>query len=241
MKRRALLATLGSGLTIASGCLGLAADAGDAPGDTRDANDTTTIGSGDGATGDTTPGGESGGCPSFDDDADETVCFGSVDESTPVFLEPSSREFEVEPADAKADSVSFTLHNRSGGTVEFNPAGWHLWRETVDGWTDVAPDATYLPLRELEPGGSYTWTLSTVTHPTENNDDDRQHVAVDADLSPGRHAFQVTASYATTVDHGSPDETVTHEAERRTAVECVATFEYDEPTQTVIDAFAGEG
>ena len=85
MKRRALLATLGSGLTIASGCLGLAADAGDAPGDTSDANDTTTIGSGDGASGSTTPGGESGGCPSFDDDADETVCFGSVDESTPVF------------------------------------------------------------------------------------------------------------------------------------------------------------
>ncbi|WP_327053758.1 hypothetical protein [Halomicrococcus gelatinilyticus] len=238
MKRRALLATLGSGITLVSGCLGLVADAGDAPGDSSGANGTTTGGSGDGATGSATPGGESGGCPSFSEGADETVCFRSVDSSTPVFLEPSSRTFAVEPADAKPDAVSFTLHNRSGGTVEFNPAGWRLRRESDDGWTHVAPDATYLPRSELEAGATHTWTLSTATYPTAN-DDDRQHVAVDADLSPGRYAFQVTASSATTViDHGGPDQTVTHEAERRTVVECIATFEYDEPTQMVIAPFA---
>ncbi|QLG27797.1 hypothetical protein HUG10_09640 [Halorarum halophilum] len=111
-------------------------------------------------------------------------CYHRATAETPVFVHPSAEEVELD------GTVELSLVNRSDGSVFFGPYYWTVWREDDDGWTNVDPrDAVEDLGAEIEPGGTYTWTV-----PVEVGDggaDTAHRAAGGVDFEPGLHCFGV--------------------------------------------------
>lgn len=215
MKRRTVLATLGSS-ALAAGCLGRSG----APG-ADDGTDTDTTDPGtDGTTGETpTDGTPTDGslpiepvadvdCPA-QEGADRTVCWPHEDggdanvwlSGSGVVLEPA--------ADGEVGTLTFTLHNVAGESFGLNPYDWRIDRQTASGWEHVAPDVHIEPWTHVESGGTYEWVLSQQQHAAPGSETTQTVVQ---DLDAGTHAFTVSGIL------GGDDETA---GER---VTCTALF-----------------
>lgn len=198
MQRRTLLATVGTVLG-STGCL----STDDPPANTPSGDDTVTSTDEPTVTTDErTPGVDVPDatdvfdgfeCPSFDDAADQSVCYHTAtDEAVVLTAEPEV--FDPYGGDDNVETLSFGLYNRSAWTFGVNPYDWSLHRFEGDGeWTKVAPDG---PIREplylLDPGETYRWKIPSHSGPTPNDDNVRY---LDVSLSPGVYAFSVTGSY----------------------------------------------
>lgn len=216
MRRRAVLGTL-TALTVGlAGCSGggPGPGAGGGSADTDEPTDTATEEPTDTPDERTPQAPESrfdgDPCPSFDGAADGTVCFHELGNgSAPVSLEPSAELFEPSPGDGSVETVTFTLHNRSGEAVGLNPYDWSVHRRTDGGWERVAPDAIPEPWLRLQDGQNFEWRLAVEQHPT--TDGERTQFPV-VDLADGVYAFAVTVAGESGPNSG-----------HRT--ECVALFE----------------
>jgi len=217
MKRRTVLATLGTATVATAGCL---SDAGDRQTETDepspDGTETDEPGT-DGSNGTPTPGDGTGTplgdpfsdmtCPSFTENTDRTGCWPTADAAdNPIYMDASTAVFEPSTGD---DSVEFVLHNESDESFGLNPHAWAIKRRTENGWEHVAPEEWVEPWYTVESGQTYTWRLS-MTERTQAMAE--RTMAVTEDLDDGTYAFQITGI----ADEGSEDS-------RR--VEIVAVFE----------------
>jgi hypothetical protein len=197
MRRRTVLALLGSSVATA-GCAGrfsppVASAADESPSTNDD---------------------DAGDCPSFERDADRTVC-----ERTPgtVSLVSEASVFRIDPDDDAVESFRLTLSNDADTAFAFGPTDWTLYRWTdrpdePAQWTVVESGPPNLLLGVVDPGGSYDYLLSPAARPSAK-DDARTVVA---DLEPGRYAFALAGGLrADGADGGG---------ESGPLVECVATF-----------------
>jgi len=213
MRRRALLATLGTATALTAGCLNRSnggdpdeTTTDDTPsGDPTTRTDRTTTGT------PADPDSRFAGveCPSFED-TDRTVCFHTPGNgSSKVSVEPSTQVFAPATGDGTVETVTFVLHNRSGGTFGLNPHAWSLYRRTDDGWAFVAPDVYVEPWHTIEAGGTYTWHLSAQEHSAPMSED---ATAIVRDLAEGTYAFQITGAGGDGPESG-------------TSYECIALFD----------------
>jgi hypothetical protein len=185
MRRRTLLSALGStAVGAGAGCVGRLTPPIAERGRARDGPDD---------------------CPSFDDDADRTVCEPTGE--PPAFV-PERDVLRVDPDDDAVETLRITLRNEADTEFSFGPHGWALHRRDGEAGRcrQVERGSTALLLAVVEPGGTVAYSLAPAPHPTPN-DDVRSVVAP---LSPGRHAFAVAGS----LDEGDDS----------TRVECVARF-----------------
>lgn len=197
MKRRAVLASLGTLSVALAGCT-------DSTGTPGSGTDTTTTDPGpgtgtvtdtatptptpDGGTVDSRFAGEP--CPGLGTNADSTVCWHTADPATArQYLEPEVELFEPSTGDGSVETVTFVLHNQSGGGIGFNPYAWSVHRQTDDGWEYVAPEMFPEPWFQLEDGQTYTWVFSVEEHPTPQADRTRYPMV---DLEDGTYAFEIT-------------------------------------------------
>ncbi|WP_336002001.1 hypothetical protein [Halorientalis halophila] len=216
MKRRTVLAAFGTATVATAGCL-------DRSGNGSTPTDTDGPGTGGGtetpagtATDEirspTAPSGRFDGeeCPTFSDSVDRTVCFHALETgSTEVWVEPDRELFEPTTDDDTVETITFTLHNQSGGSFGLNPYAWSIKRRTADGWEHVAPEEYVEPWYTLPDGETYNWRLSVETHPSGERE---EQMTLVEDLESGIYAFAIT---------GSPGG----EAGGSTRFECVALFE----------------
>lgn len=216
MRRRALLAALGTTTALTAGCLDRSSG-GNPTDESPDSTDTTTD-DGTETPDDTTTAEPSTPqeplsnveCPTFADNVDRTVCWpnGDTEEET-VYVDASSIVFEPTTGDNEVETIEFVLHNSSDESFGLNPHAWSLRRKTAGSWSFVAPDAHVEPWYTVESGGTYTWSLSVEKHPTPY---DENAMAIFQDLSDGIYAFQITGAFGDGPNSG-------------TQVECVALFE----------------
>jgi hypothetical protein len=238
--RRTVLATLGAVL-LPAGCLGAPVDSradrgnstvsgdpptepstatpGEPPTETPDGPPTGTPDQTPTPTSDRTPTTTPDGrfrdepCPSFSG-ADRTVCAHTRPADAPVYLESSADVLRVDPEDA-VETITFTLHNDTGGPVTLNPYAWAVHRKDGDGeWARVAPDVHVQPLVELPDGETYAWILSRRPHPTPEGD---RTLYPTVDVGNGRHAFAVVGRVGPVGGDGDSGE----------RVECVALFDVE--------------
>lgn len=130
MKRRALLAALGTGFAGLAGCVG-------APGGS---NDGTTTNGGRTTSPDSTT-------------ATETETRTPNPENVTLTAWPES-------ATLPKATVEFTLTNGANARFAANFYGWHLDKRAYGEWINVSPRAIPEPLHLMEPGASHTWTLT---------------------------------------------------------------------------------
>jgi hypothetical protein len=187
MRRRTIVSLLGTA-TLGAGCVGrLGATVGrDGRGDAGD------------------------DCPSFDDDADRTVCAPTGEH--PAFV-PERDVLRVDPDDDAVETLRIVLRNEADAEFSFGPHGWALHRRDDEAgrWRRVEGGSTALLLSVLDPGATFEYSLTPTPHPTPS---DGVHPAV-ASLSPGVHAFTVSGNL------GDGDDS--------TWVECVARFRVERP------------
>jgi len=206
MKRRTVLATLGTLATVTpAGCVGLA------PSSNGGADDRET---GPVSTATPTPDesrDDEAACPSFATDPDRTVCWPSADRiRSRVYLNASIPVFEPDSDDLTAETLEFVLHDQHPErVVGVDPNDWHIARRTEDGWDRVASGSTSDVWRTISPGERYTWSLSLQPHPTPRRDDTTYLVQ---SLVDGTYAFGTVAHLG-----GRADDTL--------RIECVAVVE----------------
>lgn len=233
MRRRALLAVLGTAVTGTAGCIGDGRLPGDdrSTADTDTATDTRTVTDtrvtdtpGDTAT-DTegtpsptevtterpTPPSASDAfadfdCPSFDE-TERTVCYHDADlADVPLVLTARPEVFDPDLSDEDVETLDFTLYNRSEWSVGFNPYDWGIERYDDGQWTHVAPMQYPEPWTHLPAGEVFTWSLPSEPRPSP---DDEQRHQVNVELDPGVYAFHVNVSYEShdADDDDQPDGT----------------------------------
>ena len=149
-------------------------------------------------------------CPAVRERADRHVCYPTVDDpgTAPLVLEPDRQRVDWGPGTEVIEPLTFTLHNRTGGSVGFNWFDWAIHRRTDDGWEKVAPEMMPEPWTSIADGEAYVWSLAGEDHDPPR--EDRAHSVVQA-LDTGTYAFSVD------VQAGKENET-----ER---VACVALFD----------------
>jgi len=210
MRRRTVLAAIGTTLAT-TGCLGATSPGtGDGDGATDSPTDspTETPGTPDGPYPEYPDSIRNAECPSFAD-ADRTVCNHTRSADAEVFFSVSSPVYEYTRGDDAVETVTFTLHNESDREFGFNPYGWAVKQKTSSGWKHVAPEVHPEPWTTVQPGGTYRWELATETHPTPKAED--QQYPVVEDLSSGLHAFTIAGLL------GDGDDPV--------EIECIALFD----------------
>ncbi|MEF8856057.1 MAG: hypothetical protein V5A16_01410 [Haloplanus sp.] len=210
MKRRTVLATLGSAAASAAGCVALAPTDGGSESTASDSD-----GDDDARTGVGTPAVDgsqvAGACPSVAADAERTVCWPPAGRiRSRVYLNASVPLFEPDPDASTTDTLEFVLHDQHPDRpVGVDPDGWRLHRRTPDGWERVASGESSGRWRTIEPGQRYTWSLSLDSHPTPRADDT---TFLSRALDDGTYAFGTVAHLG-----GRADDAL--------RIECVAVVE----------------
>lgn len=162
-------------------------------------------------------------CPSFDDSADRTVCYHAVDPAeTDVLLTVDPEVFDPGLGDDTVEELHFTLHNQSEWHFQFNPYAWGIERREDDEWVHVAPDAVPEPLTAIPPGSTYTWTMPSERHPTDDPD---RTMYLDLALEAGVYAFHVSGFFGIGFDPATATPTAEPPDER---VECVGLVRLDD-------------
>jgi hypothetical protein len=114
------------------------------------------------------------------------ACYHRADAASPAFVRPSVERVTLR------DTVSFTLVNRSDGTVTFGPFYYRIWRRADGGeWTPVDEREHVLDLgAEMPPGGSVEWVVDVSATgsaaPADWTGETRR-----VEFSPGRYCFGV--------------------------------------------------
>lgn len=147
-------------------------------------------------------------CPSFDDNADETVCYHAADGSDLV-LTAEPEVFDPSLGDDDVETLEFVLYNRSEWPVSFNPYAWGIERYDDGEWSHVAPEMHPEPMTEVASGSTMRWVLPAESGHEPADDDHPLSVALDA----GVYAFHISLSYGavsmdTPTDAPKPDERV---------------------------------
>ena len=94
-------------------------------------------------------------CPRFDENADRRVCHHRTGANTTIRLEPS-----FEKGDTREETLTFTLVNESGQSIE---AGFGLWRLQYfrnGEWEWIQPIHSFLEGHSLPTDNSHTWTVN---------------------------------------------------------------------------------
>lgn len=128
-------------------------------------------------------------CPTFDADADRTICAGeghSPGSGPPATLSPSE---DAVVADRDGEFVA-TLGATGDVPLTFDPQDWRLSRAAVEGWTTATAEPERHSRRTIYPGEEYEWTLRS----PDDGDGSTGGTRVTAALVPGQYAFGVTAS-----------------------------------------------
>ena len=165
-------------------------------------------------------------CPSFDDHADEAVCYHAADAAeSDLLLTAQPEVFDPYLGDDDVETLRFALYNRSEWPIRFNPYAWGIERYDGGDWTHVAPAAYPEPIVELPAGSTMRWELPSETRPARtrpsptDGDGHRLSVALD----PGVYAFHLTVGYG-----GVSMETPTDAPKPTDRVELVALFRVEE-------------
>jgi hypothetical protein len=208
MRRRALLAVLGSSTALGTaGCLGdsMASDAEQSDSPTSDptiAEDPTTV-TDDRVTGDRPTDLDSLGAPPAESDCpirdpDSTVrvvC-------TPVGGTPpagTGLTASAESVTLPEDTIAFTLRNTTDTRLDTNFYGWSLWKRTDDDWLHIAPEFYPQPMMSLAPGESHRWTLTVGAETQDAGNSGTSEIEV-GDLDAGEYAFGTDGWFAS-ADH----------------------------------------
>lgn len=127
-------------------------------------------------------------CPPFGSASGTTVCFHAM-EGPPAYLEPSAERFVVEAGDDAVETVEFALRDAGPRPVRFDPQLWTVMRREGTEWFRAAPEG-HPPMPEYRPlDGTFTWSLAPRAHPFPR---DGETKFVTADLDAGVHAFVVS-------------------------------------------------
>ena len=154
-------------------------------------------------------------CPSFDPDADRTICYHTADRSAaPILLRPTEETFEPTTNDGSVEFVNFVLHNRSWHPYTIDPAVWEIHRRQEDAWSLTDSGTGEQNSITVPPGETHTWSLSVEAHPTPWT---LETTFLFADLEDGTYAFAIS---------GRSD------ADAANRVEFVALFEVVRETDT---------
>lgn len=227
MKRRALLAALGTGLCGIAGCVG-------AP---------------PGSDGETT---DDGGWTTRPRKTTATPTETTTTAATP---NPANVTMTASPESAELPkaTVEFTLRNDTNTTFASNFYGWNLDKRAEGEWVHVSPRAIPVPLHLMKPGGEHTWTLSIdntvpVTDDGWTNTDAMKKIAYSG-FGPGTYRFRISGwleddgessserTYAATVELTGdpielrPEPSVETRREGETLV--VETEDYDPSRQSI--------
>lgn len=157
-------------------------------------------------------------CPSFTDNADETVCYHAAVTESDLLLTAEPEVFDPGTDDEGTETLEFVLYNRSEWPVNFNPYAWGIERYDDGDWTHVAPDMHPEPMAETAPGETMRWVLPSEDGSSPDDDVHPLSVALD----PGVYAFHLTVSYGAIAGDAPTD---TPKPEGRT--ELVALFEVE--------------
>lgn len=206
MRRRALLAVLGSAVGIGTaGCLGDTRPVGSRPGDqqptpTSDptrADEPTTVRDDRPTDLDSlgVPLAESD-CPVRDPDSTVRVVCTPVGETLPA---GTGLTASAESVTLPEDTIEFTLRNTTDTRLDTNFYGWSLWRRRPDDWLHVAPEFYPEPLMTLAPGESHRWTLTVGAQTQDAGTSGTGDIAV-GDLDAGEYAFGTDGWFAS-ADH----------------------------------------
>lgn len=166
MRRRTVIASLGTLFAAGAGC--------------------TTLGY---AGRDSTPDSRFEGepCPSLGGGSERTICYHSMDHP-PVYLAPSTERFVVDTDDEAVETVEFTLRDASARTFQFDPRWWVVVRRAGGEWYRAAPEGHPVIPEKRPLDGTHTWSVSLQPHPSPRAED---MTFVTADLPEGVHAFAV--------------------------------------------------
>lgn len=161
------------------------------------------------------------GCPSFDDHADETVCYHDADvETADLLLTAEPEVFDPYLGDDDVEALQFVLYNQSDWPIGFNPYAWGIERHDDGEWSHVAPETYPEPFVEQRPGTAMRWILPAESgSPPAGDDVHPLSVALD----PGVYAFHLTVSYG-----GISTETPTDQPKPADRVELVALFRLEQ-------------
>lgn len=83
--------------------------------------------------------------------ADRTIAFRDTG-NTGLVMEPSTQTLSA------AESVTFTLHNRTTDTFGFNPYYWRLHKYSDGEWFRIAPGGVPMPYHFFDPLRTMEWT-----------------------------------------------------------------------------------
>lgn len=225
MRRRTMLASIAA-LAGTAGCVSTGESPGEqptsdsvTPSPTDDHTDTRTMTETPTSPPDATDVFADFDCPSFDDNADETVCYHAAEAAeSDLLLTAEPQVFDPALRDGDVETLEFVLYNRSEWSVSFNPYAWGIERhDDGGGWTHVAPEMHPEPMTEVAPGLTMRWELPSAPHPSPSDDVQSLSVALDS----GVYAFHLTVGYG-----GISTETDASPPEKR--VELVALFRVDE-------------
>lgn len=232
MHRRALLSTLGLSAVGLAGCVsGGPPGSGSGPPEESPVDATPTDSTATDATPTETANGPAPAsdafgdlsCPSFDDQADRTVCYHEAAVADAPLVLAAEPEVVDPAADDGAAFVRFVLYNESGATIQFNPYDWDVHRRGDGGeWTHVAPEVHPEPMTSVTTGERFTWLLpigaaTETATPAGDEGEDVQPIGVELDA--GTYAFGVTVSYVP-ADREPDGETATRTGDA-TATEAI--------------------
>lgn len=161
MRRRRLLATIGTGaVTAVAGCAG-GSDA------TTPTGDVPTINGRD--------------CPPYPTDRDGAVCAHTVEPTTAaVYLDAEPTAAALSEG-LPASEITLTLHNESTSDVTFNPHSWTISRWTDAGWDPLDEQVTGDGVVTLTGGETRSWPLREAV----------AAIRTDPALDPGLYAAEI--------------------------------------------------
>lgn len=235
MRRRTLLASLAT-LAGTAGCVGSGEDPAGQPTDdatsspTDSHTDTQTMTETPQQPPDATDAFADFECPSFTDNADETICYHAADAGSDLLLTAEPEVFDPAFGDDDVETLEFVLYNRSEWPVSYNPYAWGIERYDDGEWTHVAPQMHPEPMAETAPGATMRWVL-----PAEDGAslDDDVH-ALSVALDPGVYAFHVAVSYGAVAG-----DTPTDSSKPEGRTELVALFQVEERVDPDAEGTAG--
>lgn len=108
-----------------------------------------------------------------------------------VSFEANTDEFTVATDNNTVETLVFTLQNQTTCSLTLDSEGWHIERESEDGWKQIESGDTSDELITISSGSEHKWSLSLTPHPTPDTD---STTFIVADLPEATYSLVVTGT-----------------------------------------------